>query len=83
MVSISTDMWESEISETHELKQTLSQCCLKSRFDTKTNSWWSNWYNIHKIRVTNNCHRYFSQISYHKYLLRSLALQVCYKSCMR
>ena len=38
MVNISTDMRENEISETRELKQTLSQCCLKSRFDTKTNS---------------------------------------------
>ena len=35
MVNISTDMWEKEISETRELKQTLSQCCLKSRFLTQ------------------------------------------------
>ena len=55
---VNGDMWESEI-ETWELKQSLSQCCLKSRFDTKANSWWSNWY---KILITNNCHRYFSQI---------------------
>ena len=55
---INGDMWESEI-ETQELKQTLSQCGLKSRFDAKANSWWSNWY---KILITNNCHRYFSQI---------------------
>ena len=38
MVNISTGMLESVISEIRELKQTLSQCCLKSRFDTKTNS---------------------------------------------
>ena len=81
MVNISTDIWDSEISETCEMKQTLRQCCLKSSFDTKTNSWWSNWY---KILVTNNRHRYFSLISYHKYLSQSLlALQVCYKYYMR
>ena len=64
MVNITTDMWEKEILETCELKQTLSQCCLKSRFCTKTNScWWSNWY---KILIT-NYHRYFSQMSCHEY----------------
>ena len=77
MVNISTDMWEIEISETHELK--LNLCCLKSRFGTKRNSWRRNWY---KILIT-NCHRYFSQISYHEYFSQSLALQVCYKYCMR
>ena len=79
MVNISTDMWEKEISETRELKQTLSQCCLKSRFDKKTNSWWSNWC---KILIT-NCHKYFSIISYHEHLSQSLVLQVFHKYCMR
>ena len=65
MVNIPTDMWESEISETRELKQILSQCSLKSRFCTKTNSWWSNWC---KILIT-TCHTYFSQKSYHEYLI--------------
>ena len=76
---INGDMWESEI-ETCELKQSLSQCCLKSGFDTKANSWWSNWY---KILITNNCLRYFSYTSYHEYLSWNLALQVCYKYFMR
>ena len=37
-----------EISKTGESKQTLNQCCLKSRFGTKSNSWWSNCYKMLK-----------------------------------
>ena len=58
MVNISTDMWESEISETFELKKTLSHCCLKSRLDIKTSSWWSfdiKW--LSQINVADNSHK--------------------------
>ena len=48
MVNISTDIWEMEMSETGELKQTLNECCLKSRLGARSNSWWSNWYEILK-----------------------------------
>ena len=48
MVNISTDMWEMGMSETGELKETVNECCLKSRFGAKSNSWWSNWYKIPK-----------------------------------
>ena len=48
MLYVSTEKWEMEMPKTGELKQTLSQCCLKSRFGTKSNSWWSNWYKMLK-----------------------------------
>ena len=67
-------MSESEISETCELKQTLSQlrlCCLKSIFDT------SKYLVDEVIDITLIIVRYFSEISYHKYFPQSLALQVC------
>ena len=51
MVNIYTNMWENQISKTCKLKQTICQSCLKFIFDTKTSSWWSNWY---KIVLTNN-----------------------------